>query len=178
MDKLKLAIIGCGRISNNHIESIINNHGKVILSSVCDIDRNKACYCKNKYENYTNIKNKVSIFSDFKKMLEEETIDAVSIATESGYHAEIAIYCMNKGKHVLVEKPMALSLEDAEKMIACANTNQVKLCICHQNRFNPSIQKLRSSLENGAFGKLINGTARILWNRNMDYYNQASWRGT
>jgi UDP-N-acetyl-2-amino-2-deoxyglucuronate dehydrogenase len=111
-------------------------------------------------------------------MLEAEDIDAVSIATESGYHPEIAMYAMNKGKHVIVEKPMALSIEDADKMIECASINNVKLCVSHQNRFNKSVQMLRKSVEEGRFGKLLNGTARILWNRNMGYYTQAPWRGT
>jgi len=111
-------------------------------------------------------------------MLNNEQIDIISIATESGYHPEISIYAMNKGKHVIVEKPMALSIEDADRMIAAAKENNVKLCVSHQNRFNKSVQMLRNAVEQDRFGKLINGTARILWNRNMSYYTQAPWRGT
>lgn len=111
-------------------------------------------------------------------MLEKEDIDVVSICTESGYHAKHAIDCLNKGKHVLVEKPMALSVKDADEMINIAKKNNLKLGICHQNRFNPPIQKLRRAIEEGRFGKIINGTARILWTRDDNYYKQAPWRGT
>jgi predicted dehydrogenase len=85
---------------------------------------------------------------------------------------------LNAGKHVLVEKPMALSLNDADKMIKLSREKNLKLGICHQNRFNSPIQKLRRAVEEGRFGRIINGTARILWNRNDDYYKQAPWRGT
>jgi predicted dehydrogenase len=85
---------------------------------------------------------------------------------------------MNSGKHVIVEKPMALSTQDADRMIQCARKNNVKLCVSHQNRFNEPIQKLRSAIDSNRFSKLVNGTARILWNRNMGYYTQAPWRGT
>lgn len=178
MKKLKFAIIGCGRISKNHVKAIIDNRDRAQLVSVCDISKQRATLCKEAYENNEFNQSKVSAFSDFNEMLDKEDIDVVAIATESGYHSEIAIHSMIRGKHVLVEKPMSLSIEDADKMIECANNNDVKLCVCHQNRFNPAIVKLRKVIEDNSFGKLINGTARILWNRNMDYYNQAPWRGT
>ena len=95
----------------------------------------------------------VKVYIDYKEMLENEEIDIVTIATESGYHAEIAIYCMNKGKHVIVEKPMALSIEDADRMIKCGKDNNVKLCVCNQNR-NKSIQRLRQALEDNKLGAL------------------------
>ena len=121
---------------------------------------------------------KVNTYKDYKEMLEKEEIDVVTIATESGYHPQIAIHCMKKEKHTIVEKPMALSIKDADEMIKVAKENNVKLAVCHQNRFNKPIQQLRTAVEENRFGKLINGTARILWNRNMGYYEQAPWRGT
>ena len=111
-------------------------------------------------------------------MLECEAIDIVTIATESGYHAKHCIDCLNADVHVIVEKPMALSSNDANEMIAIAKEKALKLGVCHQNRFNKPIQLLRNKIENNSFGKLINATARILWNRNMNYYTQAPWRGT
>jgi predicted dehydrogenase len=78
----------------------------------------------------------------------------------------------------LVEKPMAMSLMDADRMISLAKKNKVKLSVCYQNRFNPTILKLRQTINDGRFGRIIAGTARILWNRNRDYYNKAKWRGT
>lgn len=177
MQKLNFAIIGCGRISYKHVEAIIKNSEEAKLVAVCDIIKDNAAKRKEEYEKEFLSAN-VKIYDDYKLMLSQENIDVVTIATESGYHPEIAIYCMEKKKHVICEKPMALSIEDADKMIETSKKNSVRLCVCHQNRFNEPIQKLRKAIEMNRFGKLINGTARILWNRNMNYYTQAPWRGT
>jgi len=177
LKNLKFALIGCGRISYKHIEALINNTKVAELVATCDIIFKNANVKKEIYEKKNN-ESIVKAYIDYKEMLENEEIDVVTIATESGYHAEIAIYCMNKGKHVIIEKPMALSIEDADRMIKCGKDNNVKLCVCHQNRFNKPIQRLRQALEKNKFGGIINGTARILWNRNMEYYKQAPWRGT
>lgn len=182
MSKLKFALIGCGRISDNHIKALIDNSNNTELVSVCDLIKNKAEQRANEYVNQAKENNislkKPKIFTDYKKMLQEEDIDACSICTESGYHAKIALNCLTQKKHVLVEKPMAMSLLDADSIIREAEENNVKLSVCYQNRFNPTIQKLRQAIEEGGFGKIIAITARILWNRNKDYYNQAKWRGT
>lgn len=173
---MNFAIIGCGRISKNHVEAIANNYKQCKLVAVCDVVIEKASERKNLYE--TLIKETVNVYTDYKEMLEKENIDCVSICTESGYHAKIAIDCLNAGKHVLIEKPMAMSVEDADKINNLAKEKGLKVGVCHQNRFNPPIQKLRRALEEGRFGKLINVTARILWTRDQNYYNQAPWRGT
>ena len=195
MSKLKFAIIGCGRISHKHIEALANNIEEAELVAVCDIvaekmdkdveeyyehiEENKRIDSEDEYiEEIAATKEEVKKYTDYKEMLEKEDIDVVSICTESGYHAKYAIDCLNAGKHVLVEKPMALSSADADEMIRLAKEKNLNLGVCHQNRFNPPIQKLRRAIEEGRFGKIINGTARILWNRNDDYYKQAPWRGT
>ncbi|KAJ49422.1 putative dehydrogenase [Clostridium tetanomorphum] len=178
MKKLRFAIIGCGRISYKHVEALVNNKEEALLVGTCDIIKENAEAKKNEYIEKMNSPLNVGVYTDYKEMLDKEEIDVITIATESGYHSEIAIYCMNKGKHVIVEKPMALSIKDADNMIKCAKDNDVKLCVSHQNRFNAPIQKLRKAIEENRFGRLVNGTARILWNRNMGYYTQAPWRGT
>lgn len=197
MEKLKFGIIGCGRISYKHTEAIINNFEEARLVATCDIVEERAKKCAEEYMSIMNGKlqqlnneaaidlyaenyelRTVNYYTDYKEMLKREDIDVVAIATESGYHAKHAIDCLNAGKHVLVEKPMALSSADADEMIRIAKEKNLKLGVCHQNRFNPPIQKLRRAIEEGRFGKIINGTARILWNRNDDYYKQAPWRGT
>lgn len=177
MPKLKVAIIGCGRISHKHIEALINNNKEAVIVSVCDIIEDKAIERKKQYEDVIK-ESKVKVYTDYIKMLENEDIDVVAISTESGYHAQHAIDCLNKDKHVLIEKPMALSVEDADNIIDLAKKKNKKVCISHQNRFNPPIQKLRRAIEEGRFGKIINGTARILWTRDDNYYKQAPWRGT
>ena len=182
MKKLKFALIGCGRISANHIKALIDNYQDAELVSVSDLIKDKATQRVNEYVSQAKDKNisfkKPKIFIDYKKMLQEEDIDVCSICTESGYHAEIALNCLTQKKHILVEKPMAMSLLDADRMIREAEKNKVKLSVCYQNRFNPTIQKLHQAIEEGRFGKIIAVTARVLWNRNKNYYNQAKWRGT
>ena len=177
MSKLKFAILGCGRISSKHVEALINNQKDAELVAVCDLIEDKALRLKEQYEN--GVKNaNVNVYKNYAEMLSSEKIDVVAIGTESGYHAKHAIDCLNKNVHILVEKPMALSLEDADTMINVAKKNNKKICVSHQNRFNPPIQKLRRAIEEGRFGKIINGTARILWTRDDNYYSQAPWRGT
>ena len=177
MSKLKVAILGCGRISYKHIEALINNVENVDLVAVCDLVIDRALSRKEQY--LTNVSSGcVEVFTDYKKMLQETDIDIVTIATESGYHAEHALYCIEHEKHVLIEKPMALSTQDALKINEAGKKKNVKICISHQNRFNPPIQKLRRAIEEGRFGKIINGTARVLWTRDENYYKQAPWRGT
>ena len=121
---------------------------------------------------------KIKKYTDYKEMIANETIDLMAIATESGKHAPIALDCIDKGINLIIEKPIALSLDDVDAIIATAKTKGVKVCACHQNRFNKSIQKIREAIEAGRFGRLFHGTAHIRWNRGPSYYEQAPWRGT
>ncbi|MCS0543155.1 Gfo/Idh/MocA family oxidoreductase, partial [Aeromonas veronii] len=102
----------------------------------------------------------------------------VAICTESGKHAAMALDCIEAGANLIIEKPIALSLEDADEIIKKAKEKNVKVSACHQNRFNKSIQKIREAVEEERFGRLLHGTAHIRWNRGEDYYTQAPWRGT
>lgn len=172
---MKYALIGCGRISTNHIKAAINN--KLEIVAVCDIDESHmdGLLKKHNLEADSSIKRYVN----YKDMIAENNdLELVSIATESGIHAEIALYCIDKGINVIIEKPMAMSLEDADKIIALSNEKHVKVSACHQNRFNVAVQQMRKALENGRFGKLSHGSIHVRWNRNEDYYTQAPWRGT
>ena len=117
-------------------------------------------------------------YTDYKELLEKEKPELVAIATESGKHAAIAIDCINADCNVIIEKPIALSIEDADHIIALAEEKGVLVCANHQNRFNKSVQYIRKAMENGRFGRLLHGTAHIRWNRGQDYYTQAPWRGT
>ena len=109
---------------------------------------------------------------------EHPEIQLISIATESGLHAEIALYCIDHNINLIIEKPMAMSMTDAEEIIRRAEAQHVKVSACHQNRFNIAVQKLRKAVESGRFGKLSHGSIHVRWNRNKDYYTQAPWRGT
>lgn len=169
MKKYKFALIGCGRISYKHINAI-NKIENTELVAVCDIQKERA---KDKGE-----ENNIPWYTDFQKMMENEEIDIVSILTESGKHAQIFKDIAQYKKNVIVEKPMALTLKNADEMIKTADETGIKLFVVKQNRFNPPVQLLRRALEQGRFGKLILGTVRVRWHRDQAYYDQDSWRGT
>ena len=177
MSKLKFAILGCGKISTKHVEALINNKDEAELVAVYDIIEELAIERKKQYESVIKDVN-VKVYTDYNEFLNDVNIDVVTIATISGYHAKHSIDCLNHDKHVLIEKPMALTLEDADKIIKLGKEKSKKVCVSHQNRFIPAIQNLKRAIDEGRFGKLIHGTARTLWNRNDEYYKQASWRGT
>jgi predicted dehydrogenase len=168
--KLNFGIIGCGRIAYKHAEAFKNNEQADLLC-VCDIIEERAVRYQDKYGAGDH-------FTDYRRMLEQPGLDAVSICTPSGMHAAMGIAAAEAGKHVVVEKPMALSLQDADDLIKACEEHGVKLAVCFQNRFNPPVQKLRRALEAGRFGKLTHGSAVIRWFRPQDYYDQAPWRGT
>ncbi len=169
---MRYALIGCGRISPNHIAAAVNNNLDIV--ALCDLAQDNIEYILSKL----NILKPICKYTDYKQMLEKEKPELVAIATESGKHAHIALDCIEAGCNLIIEKPIALSLEDAEAIIKKAEQKGVKVCVCYQNRFNKSIQKIREAVEEGRFGRLLYGTAHIRWNRGEDYYKQAKWRGT
>lgn len=171
---MKYALIGCGRISTNHMKAAVNN--KLEIVGVCDIipEKMDELLAKHGLENVSTIHH----YTDYKELIAEEKPELISIATESGNHAEIALYCIAQGIHVIIEKPMAMSIEDADKIIALAEEKHVKVSACHQNRFNVAVQELRKAMESGRFGKISHGSIHVRWNRNKGYYEQAPWRGT
>jgi len=172
-----IALIGCGRISFKHIEGFVDNIDKLKLSAICDPIQSRAEEKEREYRK--EIPNAdISVFSNYREMLVKQRPDIVTIATESGKHLEIAKVCLEAGCHVICEKPMVLSTEDADEMICTAKKNNRKLAVCFQNRFNAPIQRLRSALEAGRFGRILHGTIQIRWNRNDSYYAEAPWRGT
>lgn len=172
---MKYALIGCGRISTNHIKAVINN--KLELVAVCDVlpEKMEELLAKHGLEKDTSIKR----YTDYKQMIAENPdIQLISIATESGLHAEIALYCIDSGINLIIEKPMAMSMADADEIVRRAEEKHVKVSACHQNRFNIAVQQLRKAIEGGRFGKLSHGSIHVRWNRNKNYYTQAPWRGT
>ena len=168
---MKYALIGCGRISPNHIEAAKNNH--LDFDAMCDILPETMA---EKAERFGL--DEVRRYTDYTEMLVHEKPELVAIATESGNHAAIALDCIAAGCHVIIEKPIALSIEDADAVIQAARKKGVLVCANHQNRFNKSVQYIRKALEEGRFGKLSHGAAHVRWNRGKSYYDQAPWRGT
>ena len=171
---MKYALIGCGRVSTNHIKAAVKNNLEIV--AVCDIvpEHMEQVLAKHELENDPAIKR----YTKYEEMISENDLDIISIATESGLHGEIACYCIEHGVNVIIEKPMAMSLEEADKIIKLSGEKKVKVAACHQNRFNIAVQELRKALEAGRLGKLSHGAVHVRWNRGKDYYTQAPWRGT
>ena len=171
---MNYAVIGCGRISTNHIKAAICNDLNII--AICDVvpEHMEKLLAQHELQQNKTIKR----YTDYKIMIEENDIELIGIATESGLHAEIALHCIDNGIHLIIEKPMAMSIQDADEIIKRSKDNHVKVSACHQNRFNVAVQEMRNAVEQGRFGKLSHGSIHVRWNRNEDYYTQAPWRGT
>lgn len=168
---LKFALVGCGRIAKRHSELL--GHAQIEgakLTAVCDLVDEKAAAIGKRFG--------VPHFTDMHEMMASADIDAVTVLTESGNHAAHVIALARYGKPIIVEKPMALTLDDADAMIAACEASGSRLFVVKQNRFNVPVQKLRQALDEGRFGKLFMGTIRVRWCRDQAYYDQDPWRGT
>lgn len=169
---IRVALVGCGRIAVRHAELLTGDHlPEASLAAVCDTDYSKAEVLGSQHE--------VPFFGDMHDMMKTvPDIDAVAVLTESGNHAQNAIDLAPYGKHLILEKPMALTLDDADNVIRTCDENGIRLFVVKQNRFNVPIMKLREALEQGRFGRIVMGTVRVRWCRPQHYYDQADWRGT
>jgi UDP-N-acetyl-2-amino-2-deoxyglucuronate dehydrogenase len=162
----KFAIIGCGRIAERHALQI-SRVAKLV--AVCDIDIEKARLLANTYN--------LAYFDNVETMLIAlPEIEIVSICTPNYLHAEHSILALNHGKHVLCEKPLAIHVADAQKMIEVAHFNNKKLFVVKQNRYNPPIVALKSLLNDNKLGKINSFQINCFWNRTVEYYN-SSWKG-
>lgn len=167
---IHFAIVGCGHIANKHIEAIGMTEGAELIA-LCDTNVARLSELK--------VRNNVSVFSNMTDMLEQEhQIDVVCICTPSGLHTRLAVEAANAGKHLVIEKPIALTLEDVDEIDRAVRKNGVKATVIHPNRYRPAIQHLKEALSQEAFGKLSHVNVAVRWNRGQDYYDQASWRGT
>lgn len=168
---LSFALLGCGRIAKRHSELLgLKQIENAKLVAVCDIVAAKAQKIGSDFS--------VPHFTDMHKMMRQVNVDVVVVLTESGNHAEHVLALAPYGKHIVVEKPMALTLDDADAMIRACDEAGAKLFVVKQNRFNVPVVKARQALEAGRFGKLVLGTVRVRWCRHQSYYDQAAWRGT
>jgi len=168
---LRFGLLGCGRISKRHSDLLGSNQiENAKLVAVCDPVRERADAVATKFA--------VPADYDIETFLARKDIDVVTVLTPSGMHPQHAIACAKAGKHVVVEKPMALRLQDADDMIRACDQAGVKLFVVKQNRFNVPVVKAREALDAGRFGKLVLGTVRVRWCRDQGYYDQDAWRGT
>jgi predicted dehydrogenase len=169
--ELRFALVGCGRIAKRHSELLGNRLiAGAKLVAVCDVVTAKAERIGRQFD--------LPYFSDMHEMMSTVEIDVVVVLTESGYHADHVTKLAAYGKSIIVEKPMALTLDDADAMIRACDLAGVRLFVVKQNRFNVPVVKLREALDAGRFGKLVLGTVRVRWCRPQSYYDQDTWRGT
>lgn len=172
---MKYAIIGCGRIATNHVKAVKLNRLEFVAACDLELENIDSLLAKHDLQNNTSI----ARYVNYKEMIDEHPeLELVAIATSSGVHAEIALYCIDHGINVIIEKPMAMNMKDAEEIIKLSNEKHVKVCACHQNRFNLAVQKVRRAVEDGRLGRISHGSIHVRWNRGKDYYMQAPWRGT
>ena len=169
---IRFALIGCGRIAHKHAEILSKGLPGAHLVAVCDVKKDRANAFSQKYG--------VPAFYDMHSMMKTmgDKIDVVNVLTPTGYHARNVVDLVAYGRHIVVEKPMALTLEDAETMIAACEQAGVRLFVVKQNRYNRPVQKLYEAIRAGRFGKIVLGAVRVRWCRRQAYYDQDTWRGT
>ncbi len=167
--EFRIALVGCGRISRSHFEAIARIDG-LSLSAVCDEMEDRAREAGEQCG--------VPWFTSYDEMLKKSECDAVAIATPSGLHPAHGIKAARAGKHVIAEKPMAISLSSADALVQACDDAGVHLFVVKQNRLNPAVQLLRRAIDRGRFGRIFMANATVRWARPQEYYDQAPWRGT
>ena len=170
MEKIiRFALVGTGMISKIHSQELLNIENAKITAVFSPVEKDAKSFAE---------KLGAAWYTDFHEMLKSPDIDVVNILTPSGLHGEMTIDAARAGKHVVVEKPMDISLEKAREMIQVCRENQVKLCVISQHRFDPSSIRLKSDIKSGQFGKTVLGQASINWYRPQRYFTESPWRGT
>ena len=168
--KLRIAIVGCGRISKNHFGSIEKHQDNIELVAVCDTNRDVLTQHETEY--------KVNGYIKLEDMLKKEELDLVAICTPSGVHPDQVVMSAKHGVHVITEKPMATRWEDGVRMVKACDEAGVRLFVVKQNRRNSTLQLLKRAVTEKRFGKIHMVHLNVFWTRPQDYYDQAEWRGT
>ena len=171
---MKYALIGCGMISANHIHAALESG--LEIAALCDLvpeNREKALSLIPE-----DRRGGVKLYEDYTQMLAELHPQLVAIALGSGLKRQLACDCMAAGANVIVEKPIALSLSEADEMLAAAQKYGVKLCVNHQLRFCPSVRAMKTAMEAGEFGKVYHAAVQVRRNRDRAYFDAGKWRGT
>jgi UDP-N-acetyl-2-amino-2-deoxyglucuronate dehydrogenase len=166
---VRIALVGCGRISRTHADAIDNVPG-LELAAVCDVVEDRAVQLAEAHG--------IPWFTDYAAMLEQSDTHAVAVCTPSGLHPEHGILAARAGRHVICEKPMAITLAAADALVQACDEAGVRLFVVKQNRLNRPIQLLKRALEKGRFGRLYLANTTVRWTRPQEYYDQAPWRGS
>jgi len=165
----KAAIIGCGDVSIVHFEALAGM-GDAELVAVCDTDPGRRAAAQEA--------NGVPGFEDYRDMLKAVAPDVVHVTTPHHEHAAIAIECLRRGVHVVLEKPLAHTLAEGERLLAAVAESTAKIGLCFQNRYNAPVQEMRRLLDSGELGKVLGASATVMWHRQPDYYLSRPWRGS
>ena len=167
--EFRVALVGCGRISGNHIESIAKIDG-LRLTAIADVDVERA--------RAVGAAHDVPWYATYAEMLKDADCDIVTICTPSGLHSAQGVAAARAGKHVITEKPMSITLEQADVLVQACDHAGVRLFVVKQNRLNPSVQLLKRAVDKGRFGRIYLANTTVRWNRPQEYYDSAPWRGT
>jgi predicted dehydrogenase len=165
---IRFGLIGCGRVAPRHAQSIAELPGAQLVA-VADVVRSRAERFAKEYG--------AEPYQDYRYLLERKDVDVVCVCTPSGMHAQMGVDAAHAGKHVIVEKPMALTLPDADRLIAAARSARVELCIVLQNRYNPPMQDLRRLVDERRLGRRLLANVTVRWYRPQEYYEDG-WHGT
>lgn len=166
---VRVAIVGCGRISGSHISAIDKVDG-LELVAVADVEIERA--------RELGASQGIPAFRTLEELLAGVDCDVVAVCTPSGLHPAHGIIAARAGKHVVTEKPMAISLADADALVQACDAAGVHLFVVKQNRLNPPIQLLRRAVDKGRFGRIYLANTTVRWTRPQEYYDAAPWRGT
>jgi len=174
---IRFGLIGCGRIVDKHIASLAACRGAK-LASVCDIRPDRMQSAVQAYRSRSGSKGQVAAYDDVSQLLADEEVQAVVISTHSALHAELAIRALRAGKHIVVEKPLALNIADVRTIAELADEKGLCVQVCHQLRYRPLLVRIKQLIDQGSLGRLYLGSATIRLQRSRQYYEEARWRGT
>lgn len=174
---VRVGIIGCGFIAHKHVQTIASME-EFSLVAVSDMHEEKMQEIVRVYEEKTGDKSPIDQVVNYENMLKDPLIDIIIVAVLSSLHAKVAKQAINHGKHVIVEKPLSLSLTEAKQLVAHASEKNVHVLVCHQLRYSPLMQKIKELIEEGYFGELYVGAITLRLNRNVNYYASADWKGS
>ncbi len=172
MRLVRFALLGCGQIASKHAAALVDQVPGATLVAVCDSNPDRA--------NALAATSGCRAFDDFDEMMRAlgDEIDVVNVLTPTGNHLDGVLQVARYGKHVVLEKPMALTESDGLLMLEACEAAGAQLFVVKQNRFNRAVQKLHDAIESGRFGKIVVATVRVRWTRDQGYYNKDAWRGT
>lgn len=169
MSGTRAAVIGCGDISALHLDAIASAPD-VTLVAVCDTDAGRL--------DAAAVANGVPGFAEYRRLFEELQPDVVHVCTPHNTHAEIAVAALERNIHVILEKPLAHTRSEADRLLSAAEASDARIAVCFQNRYNAPVQAAKAALSGGRLGAVSGASATVLWHRTAEYYLNRPWRGS